>query len=444
MDVRRTVVVPMVVGAVAVAMSLALSACSGHRSATPPAVTAGETALATATASPAPGIPQRHLTLAPDVPFPPGLSVVIGWAGYRHGGGGLWAVKRYTATSSGVRVDDLLPAATGTPAGGLLGMTATPDGALWAGICTGPGCGSEGSGDPGDRTTFRESTDGGITWTDRSQRTGRWWIRGAARGEVFAVSFDGPALRYSLEPSGTPLVPPVPDGYSPLTFKDDLFWVDSTTGELLGETGVHYGGLPAALPPGFVAESVTHAGTNLASGGYLPPSPKGVSGPTPVFLFVARPGTAEPETYFTYGPDVLTALRWLDATHILVIADYQRVCKASNVTTPLGGSSLAIVDIDAQTLAFIGSPLLVDGCGTGGAVVIESAQGDFAFVHHVVGDCLYIRTTPSVFAPNVGCMPEGQMVRTTGPAQEGEGRSWLPVETFGGRAGFAAAEFLER
>lgn len=419
----------------AVGAALAVG-CGGHPSApasASPAVTASASAGASPAATP---IPVRHLTLAADVPFPARLNVVIAWGGYRHGGPGYFAVERYSTNAAGaVRVADLLPAVTGGT-GTLMGMAASPD-TTWAAVCYGEGCGSEGPAASGVHTVFRISKDGGATWADASDRPGRWAIRGWTNGQAFAVNWDGQTTPYALEPSGAAIVPPVTDAYSPLQFKDELLWTNPS-GELLRQGGAVYPPPFAPLPRGFIPQSLAHAGTNVAAGGYLPPSP-GVSGPTVTYLFVGRPGTPRPETYYTYGPEPMNPVLWLDATHLLVTADLQRACGQGTNS----GASLAIVDLESDSLAFIGKPLIMDGCLKGGPTVVSATQGDFAFVH-TAGDCLNVRTEPRLDAPIKACLADGAMLTVVGPSKTTDGRAWLPVTMPNGTAGWAAAEFVTR
>jgi hypothetical protein len=423
---------------VLLACAFATATCGRGQAAAPTSTAAAIASASTTTPSPTavPVIPRQHLTLAPDIPFPARLNVVIGWGGFHHGGPGLFALERYSANSAGtVRVADLLPAVAGD-AGRLMGIVASPD-TTWAAVCDRPDCGSEGPVATPVETTFRISKDGGATWSDAATRPGRWDLRGWTDGQAFAVNWDGPATQYALEPSGTPIAPPVPDAYSPLQFKDELLWTNAT-GELVRAGGSVYTPLFAPLPTGFIPQSLSHAGANIAAGGYLPPPP-GVSAPTVTYLFVGRPGTPEPETYYTFGPAPLVPVMWMDATRLLVTAEFERTCHGS----PNGSGSLAVIDLDAGTLAFIGAPLIVDGCGKGGPIVISAAQGDFGFVH-TAGDCLNIRTAAALDAPVKTCLADGAMLTIIGASETVAGRAWLPVTMVNGDAGWAAAEFVAR
>ena len=73
--------------------------------------------------------------------------------------------------------------------------------------------------------------------------------------------------------------------------------------------------------------------------------------------------------------------------------------------------------------------------------VVELAEGDPAVVS-ADGDCLRLRSEPSLSGVRLDCLPDGSAVSITGAAQTGDGLVWVPVDTYRG-AGWMAAVYLE-
>jgi hypothetical protein len=93
-----------------------------------------------------------------------------------------------------------------------MGILADPSGSrLYATVCSGDQCGSEG-GVTGVGSTFFRSEDGGFRWETINDRDGRWWPRLAVEGDFVAVNFDGVAPAAVFAVSNQALTRP--DAYS--------------------------------------------------------------------------------------------------------------------------------------------------------------------------------------------------------------------------------------
>ena len=71
---------------------------------------------------------------------------------------------------------------------------------------------------------------------------------------------------------------------------------------------------------------------------------------------------------------------------------------------------------------------------------VELAEGDPAVVS-ADGDCLRLRSEPSLSGIRLDCLPDGSAVSITGAARIGDGLVWVPVDTYRG-AGWMAAIYL--
>ena len=70
----------------------------------------------------------------------------------------------------------------------------------------------------------------------------------------------------------------------------------------------------------------------------------------------------------------------------------------------------------------------------------ELAAGDAAIVS-ADGDCLRLRSAPSLSGIRIDCVPDGSAVSITGPSQTADGLIWVPVDTYLG-TGWMAAIYL--
>jgi len=345
------------------------------------------------------------------------------------------------ATGS-VETRDLLPGVAAAANGLLVSVIESPDGTLFGAVCHGDDCGDEGPPGPDVSTTFVSSKDGGLTWAKLASRTGRWAVPAVIDGQALASNFDSAAPVYSLEPSGVAVTPPVTDA-GPEMLGSGPVWRDPKTHALLNADGTP-AAIPAlALPAGWLADVPTASPVGLVAVVY-PPPPADPAKPVsvPAMLAIFGPTGGAPTALFTFDKQALQPVTWLDADHLVVIAEFNRVCKASNVPTPLPGAAPAIVDLASGTLSFIGAPFIVDGCGKGGPIVVSVLSGSSLARVNTPGDCLNIRQTPDASATVAACVGDGVLLEVVGKDPVFEG--WSPVTGPRGVAGWAADEFLQR
>ena len=436
---------PLLIAAIALA-ALAV-ACSGgskpKATATAPSFAASPTTPAE-TVAPAPTVSASPTTtpLAPkvlkkvaDVPFPPGLSLVVATGGYRHGEGGYYLVERVYLNPSGQLRREIVfdPNNHGT----VTGIEADETGTIFLTLCNAlapePGNETENL-----RTQLFVSPDGGITWSKESDIEGKWWVRAAAGGSAMAVNFAGDETRWKLLPAGIDVA--LPPAASPcctaFNLNGSFAWSAGNSNAIVDDNGARMVTFQQSVgEPGARVASAVIVGPNLGVTWAVPATGEMFFG---LLTPAGAPVISQLRVPAGFDPRVA-----LDDRHLIAMVDYERpgTCGAGGMTF---GADPAIVEIDAGTYAFIHDSFYDPACSHGTQRVISLQRAPFARVK-TGSDCLNVREQPGQASLSLGCFKDGVLLRVRPqPEQTADGSTWLAVGTPDGRAGWASGEFLER
>ncbi len=435
------------------AASLLAGCFGGSRQATPPAPspdsdtvtpTATPTAGATATSSPAAAstfdvngrsVPVHPARIEEPLTAPRSLSILV-----THG---CWscdepdkAIERVSWDSKGtVRTETLFSA--GEMGGSYItGIGATPDGSvLVVGVCVRAYCGPMGSEFNADaRVTVLRSLDGGVSWAELATVSGYAFPLGVASdGQAIVLRRDSATSAYVAKlPSGDrfPTPPAAASSDWPQVFGDQPYWNPDRGSTLVSPER----SWPLDIPAGSSAPRVIVWGR-----GY------------PLYQWFDRrqgPGVksyvGDPHEDGVLGiawevPQIDLEIRtWPHSTSLLGDASFDG--KRLPVLIHLGQdpTELTIQPVDAPVFPPNDRNKVVAGL-VGTHVRVSGA-----------GDCLNVRSAPSISASQLGCFKDGVLLPDLGETTTVEGRTWVKVMTptppddWVGKQGWAAAEFLER
>ncbi len=427
-----------------------LSACGGgsSRQGTPtlePSGTNTTTASRTEapsvspTTTPTPAVPgARDVTLAPDGGLPQGSALLIGTAGFHHGGGGFFRLRKVWQFGSAAPTGsaEVIPwNGSPDPNSSILGVAHNEHGTvLWMSRCEGLACYYEGEM-PGVMTTFLLSRDGGVSWQEVLRRKGAWWLRTAIGETGYAVNFAGTGALLAV-PSGDSV--PVPAGAArtePLPYQGRLAWVSRDGRSLLDATGTAVA--PFAIPQGLVLTGDTATWTtpaeSLTAWGLF-----GSDSQTR-YIAIVRAGSGTPPVAILRVPlpDARLA-RWLDEDTLVLTADYPGSC--SGGAGGVGGSLPVLLSTSVAAARFVTGPLA--NCDSAGGQVVLAAWSGLSGQVHTPGDCLNLRQRPEPTAPVIECLADGVLLAVVG--KDGVPAGWLPVTAPSGKFGWVSAEFVAR
>jgi hypothetical protein len=330
----------------------------------------------------------------------------------------------------------------------IVAFDAFPD-ASWivVAFCTAGDCNLLGPPGASVRTTFFESNDGGITWSQIADRPGSF------RGIMLIPSSQGhrrdvllfpnepgeygqprpPDFRYLI--SGDTMVPPRGSGNFPQPIvapSGQVFWFTNSS-RLLTSTGDKF----------FTAGNATYLtgditrdlnGTRWA----IPWSYPSGNGPATYLLsLVDQNGHAvrslQYDRYISWG------MNGGDDT-LYGNADIEPALLAVELPDP--ATTFLPVEICLNDAIFhpILEPFTDKQFSFGRNRVVAIQRGTFARVVGVDGSCLNLRDIPSVDAGINACAADGVLLRAGRSDESGE---WLEVLTPDGSYGWAATEFLE-
>jgi len=444
MTMKRT----FVAVALAVVAILVASCSGGSKPQATPAVTAVPGASdATAIGVPSPTVPPvdtfdgirlQPLTLGGDIPLPAGLVVYYNVSGYGKGGGPGELRRAYRDADGQLRVDSLV-----APAAARITWQATDfeHGVVAVEICARGLCASgENSAAPGSEARLVTSDDGGISWVDRGLLPDDAFVLAIVPGDIVLGSWrPGEPERYWHFPSGEAITPPAAGFFPAVIQGAGLVWAregDSSTdirdwsGAEIASIGRPYASREA---PRFVASAI--GGDAAFRTIWFTRDIPGATGPGVGGRFVlARLDRDQhaTEAYYQDGEYPVPVVA-ISTTEIL-----------GNVSTPGdAGRRFPAALIDLETRVVHPIPELSPANGST-PFVRAALVGTFARVN-TGGSCLNVRENPAKLWDSLGCFYDGVLLRLrTAAEQTADGISWVAVETPGGRAGWAAAEFLER
>ena len=108
-----------------------------------------------------------------------------------------------------------------------------------------------------------------------------------------------------------------------------------------------------------------------------------------------------------------------------------------------GGPLLARFDLSTGTM----HPVPEASAGLSGRLyphIVDTVRGALLVRVAIPGDCLNVRSTPSLGAALVGCAAHGSVLASSGETVTEGGVEWLAIAMADGRSGHVNARFLER
>lgn len=290
-------------------------------------------------------------------------------------------------------------------------------------ICLRGYCGGYAQAGPDSEAYLTVSMDFGTTWSDPVRMPVGWYpVLFDEVGLVGVVYGDGtqPAPMFTRHPSGDPY--PVPSGAHPLALDDGrvVFMMNEPNRPLVDPDGNTLYDPPVTPPavtqtrPLLADLRWTHWDTQSAS--YVAERESGL------FLRVLR-----------------LAQEFGRLAYYAAAGDGKLLGRLDGATSPTRTLDPVLIDLGAARI----HPIEGLGEPPGYFVGLLAVAGRFAAAIPGAGECLNIRTDPSLGALVVECVPDGVLLRLEGePTEASEGGTWIPVAAPSGANGWASAEFL--
>lgn len=326
-----------------------------------------------------------------------------------------------------------------TYSGNVNGIEADEKGVIFLSLCLGDQCSLE--GEPKQvRTQIYASRDGGVTWNEEAELDGEWWVRGAANGTALAINFAGDNPTWKLLPANVPVSPP--PGAAPCCqafgISGAFAWSAQNANALIAADGARLSRFSA--PPGPGSPRVSSAlvvGSNLAVTWSSPATSETFLG-----LFDTSGSEVGQPVRVPPGLDLRTPF---DNSLFIATVDYKRPAEERCGGTAYGADPV-IVDLNADTYAFIHDPFYDPACSHGTQRVITAFPGTARV--NTPGDCLNVHDGISTSAPIITCLRDGVLVRVLGrpPADPPppDYDSWIAVQLPDGRRGWVRKAYLEQ
>jgi len=359
----------------------------------------------------------------------------------------------YTAPDGRERTDDLFaPLAKG---GGHPQSFAADwaKGELWSAWCRTGYCGIESDPSADAVEMLYHSRDGGVSWEEAGRLEPGSSLIAPVDGELLTSVWKASSYTYRLVPSGREATRPSGPAAS---------YATAVAGQ-----GVVWQQLDPGGPP--VANFYDASGTLLfrapgKSASYIEKTPGGN-------LVQWREGANESETRIGIldgSGRVIRSWSWAKGRpgdHLLQVSGQLSENRLyGNVMTPewfeFGTDSpgitedqlrhgrmfpieVAIINLDTATIHPLPGPSF-NLTGNQNPYAVHIDTGPVRRVN-TGGSCLNVRENPAKASLSVGCFKAGVLLRLRPETEQtADGMTWVAVETPGGRAGWAAAEFLER
>lgn len=318
--------------------------------------------------------------------------------------------------------------------GTLGGMTGAPDGSIaiaWTYQGSG-GCTIGLRAGPDLVTTVYRSRDGAVRWEPMDVLAGCQWFRVAEGGRILAQGF-GPfgespttAPPYQwLNPSGTLVAPPGwESGWTAFLTRGSFDWRPSDGHALLDARG--------GVVRDFGARASLWSATSL--GDHL--------------LVTWTENDGSPTARGSHTRNLLTAIDPSGATIWELEVDFDAffgvgfpitaTTSLGAVKSPAGGSRPAIFDLATRSVHPLGGPFETHG-GRNGTFALVT--GPLLRVRGT-GDCLNLRTAPSLSGAVVTCLVDGAFVRDGAEEVTADGVTWRSAAMLDGTPAWAASEYL--
>lgn len=390
------------------------------------------------------------------VEIPAGVVLIIETGCWQCDGPTTGLDRVYRDPSGKIRTDTLVSAellGLTNPSGGppvIVGFDVLDD-ASWivVAFCTAGTCDLLGPRDADAHTTFFESTDGGVTWSELADLAGAYGLVSLVpetHTRERDIILDGPystdpeapfarRLRYLL--SGEDVMPPAEAGDFPwpyVTPTGEILW-QAASSRLVTSSGTvfFYAGPRAYVTRDIIADL---DGTRWGIPWNLPIS----NGPSLQFLTLVNE-TGHVVRTLQYD----RSISWgSNSTGDVMYGNAELDADAVGDLLPSPAFTLFPAEIHLNDAIFypILDPFTDKPYSFGRNRVVAVQAGGFARVVNTEGSCLNVRAEPDTSAAVLTCAAEGVLLHAIG-LTDNPIEGWQPVRTQDGRFGWASTEFLE-
>jgi len=453
------------------ALSAATAGCADEKGSTPATATATAANHATptpalepsATAAATPetinGVPVTTLSFDKNEAFPMGAVFYVEGGCMQCDGPATSLDRVYRDQAGTLHADRLFELKESAQGPWITGIATTEDGhGIVIGIVQPPKDPKDGSAVvPEPTTSFKQSLDGGISWTDIGSFAGWGWpMTVGDRGGSLVRRVVGSARSHSVTdyvnmPGAQSIT--VGSGYDPNWPMIVFGYVSALLLDPDGESLMWLPG-PAGATPWF--------GTDLPDGGRITaaaPTPGSSSGlwaaafwmgaghalPQGGYLAMVKDRNGPPSTIYRWPKD--TSLTWWSGAWLgpdqLVMQVTVPKGYVGQESAPLGVVTVpAIVDLRNARVRPIGEYFPERAAKLDRVQVLAVARGPVVKVQGA-GDCLNVRAAPSTTAESLGCFKDGVLLPDRGETRILNGITWVGVKTAAGAPGWASAQYLD-
>lgn len=328
----------------------------------------------------------------------------------------------------------------------LVPSPALPAGQLAISVCTTGECPGLGAASEDALATVFRSIDGGVSWSAETELDGVASVVGGDGASGLLLQRqprEGDERTDRLEwwPSGRVVDPPAArsPGRLAVALNDGrVGWWTTNDGQLVDATGRTLLDVGAELSGGSIGRGVgvlpNADGSRLAVT-WVEQSPDGSTQAWRWSVYDLQNGRYE-ATDILDAPFQRLPAAWLSESTLLLSADLTWEALNEVAVTPELPRLPVILDIVRGTATAIDVP----GGTLGSGWVVAAQFGPFAEVNAGEGDCLNLRTAPSLDSGVLRCIAHATLLEGLSPID----RNWVLVRTSDGVDGWLSGEFLRR
>jgi hypothetical protein len=322
---------------------------------------------------------------------------------------------------------------------------ALPPGQLVIAACTEGECPGQGTFSEDAVVSFFRSGDGGASWTVSEPLDGAALIATASELDSFVLQRraregDSRTGRFESWPDGQVIDPPTAATADRGAFLLDRLLVWWTTdGRLIDADGNARLALGDGLRGGSVGRGIAvlaNADASRLAVTWDETSPDETSGVRRWSIYDLEPNGRYRAAEILDAPFPMIPVAWLADGSLLLSGDFDWA-DLGEVAPTSGASSPrlpVILDVSAGTLTAVDIP--GGTLGSGWAVAMQ--QGPFVEIDAGEGDCLNLRTEPSLDGGALRCIAHATLLERLSPL-DGE---WVNVRTSDGVTGWVSGEFV--
>ena len=328
----------------------------------------------------------------------------------------------------------------------LLSGPALPAGQLAISACSSGECPGIGTASEDARATVFRSIDGGVTWSAGTELDGIARVVGSDGGSELLMQRlprEGDARTDRLEwwPSGRVVDAPVArsPGRSAVTLNDGrIGWWTSDGDALVDADGGTLLDLDAELSGGSIGRGVgvlPNADGSRLVVTWVEQSPDGSTEAWRWSVYDLQNGRYE-ATDILEAPFQRLPAAWLSESTLLLSGDLTWDALGEEAVTPELPRLPVILDVVEGTATAIEVP----GGTLGDGWVVAAQRGPFAEINAGAGDCLNLRTAPSLDGGVLRCVAHATLLERLTPIED----NWVLVRTSDGVEGWVSGEFVRR